>query len=326
MSHNLDLTKELASTEVKNFEKRMSERYGRDMTLRGVPLKNFVKVDTGLIETKVASMIIEGANDEAGFYPKLVRMHEMSSEKEVLPISSMRDYKVRRGRFAGSQLEESGGKTSQVTLDVTNEKSIRYVYLAISELDVQSQRFALIEDSIRNAGKALAKHVLGEITTRFVADAGNTQALAADKRFVAIMKLIDKIATSGFKASAVIFESSDFVDAITEETAGGTMPWLGTLQNSQPLGDNFATGMGLINGLAGTLFGRLPVYVVANDTGLATNIVAVDVQQGEVFGLYHGMQFAENVNSIRDLVEAKISMRYDLVKANANAIGKVTGA
>src|SRR5690349_13212120 len=113
------------------FSKRMSAKYGRDMSIYEVPLKNFVSVDSNLIEKKVASLVIEGAVDEAGFWRNLVYMHTMTAEIEEVPIHSMRNYKVRRGQQAGSEKEESGGSISRVKLDVSGKDKERYVYLTV---------------------------------------------------------------------------------------------------------------------------------------------------------------------------------------------------
>jgi hypothetical protein len=108
------------------------------------------------------------------------------------------------------------------------------------------------------------------------------------------------------------------------------MPWLTGMQG-QPLGDNFANGVGLLNGLVGRLFGRIPTYSIANEGGAgAGEIFVIDVPAAAVFGWAPGgeIRLTQELQSMRDLAEAKIASKYDIASpaSNANAVGVVTGA
>lgn len=52
-NHTINLKQELQSVETKRFEANMQTKFGRALTFEQVPLKEFVNVDSGLLETKV---------------------------------------------------------------------------------------------------------------------------------------------------------------------------------------------------------------------------------------------------------------------------------
>jgi hypothetical protein len=330
MTREFNVSKELETPEVKAFEKRMTENYGRSMRLGDVPLKNFVDTTTGLLETKIANLFMKGATDAAGFWSDLINVVQMTSPKQDIPVISPRDFKVHKGKVPRAGNVQSGGKFTKVSLDTTDDDLIRYIYLQIDEEDIKLRNFNVIERATMAAGQKYAKNILNDVTAHYDSISGKTQALGADKRFVALFKLFDLIAQDGFEATAVFFESGDFVKAITEETTGGTMPWLMQLQNGTPLGDNFGRGAGL-NGLVGYLLNRIPVYSIANEGGAgASEIFAIDVPAAAVFGFAPGGQIAlkQEIKTMLDLVEAKIASKYDIKSptANTSAVGVVTGA
>lgn len=331
MVTRIELRNELRSPEVIAFEKKYAESTGRQTALRDIPIKNFVDTTTGLLEAKVMSTVLRGATDEAGFWPELINVVQMTSPKQDIPIVSPKDFKIRKGKMPRTGNEQSGGKFTKVSLDTTNDEKIRYTYLEIDEEDIKLRNFGVIESAILAAGKAMAKNILTEITAHYVSVAGQSQALGGDKYFVAIMKLLDKVKAAGFTASAIVFESGDFVQAIVEETTGGSMPWLGmSWPGMQPLGDNFASpGAARLSGMVGKLFGTMPVYVVGNDNpGLNGNILAIDAEAGSVFGWAPNgqLEVVTEIQRLNDLVANKIACKYDIKNANASAVGKVTGA
>jgi hypothetical protein len=335
MRREFNLTEELRSPEVQQFEKNMSNHYGRQVALRDVPLKNFVDVSSGLLETKIASTFLKGATDEAGFWQSLINVVQMTSPKQDVPIVSQRDFKVRTGRISKAALEESGGSFRYVELDTTDDDKTRYVYLEIDGSDIRLRNFNVVEQAIQAAGAAFAKNILGDVIKHYIDHAGNEQALSSDKRFVAVMKAIAKNKTDGFGCSAIVVHYDDFVDAITEETTGGTMPWLMSLSGSAPpLGSNFSQGYGKLDGFVGNLFGKIPVFAVSNDSNLSGNIVCVDVAAAAMlgFGPAGGISLAQEVRKIDDLVANAISATYDIKShdddgsGNTNAVAVVTGA
>lgn len=316
-----NLAKELETPEVKRFEQAHGNR-----PLADVPMKNFVDATTGLLATKVSATFIRGALDAASFWQDLIEVVQLSSPIEEIPIISQRDFAIRTGRMPKTGIEESGGKLTKARLDTTNEDKIRYAYLQIREDDVRQRSFDLVERSIFVAGQAFSRHILDDIIAHYISVAGNSQALSSDKYFVAVAKAIALNKADGFGCTAIVIDSDDFVQAITEETAGGTMPWLLQLQNGTPLGDNFGNGVGQ-DGLSGKLFGRIPVYQVAANADLTGNILCLDGKAASVLGFAPGGDFklSQEVNSMHDLVEAKIQAKYDYANANANAVAKVTG-
>lgn len=331
MTHTFNIREELEAPEVKAFEKKISEQRGRDMRFSEIPLKNFVDTTSGLLETKTSMLFMQGASDEAGFWSKLINVVNLKSPIEEVPIISQRDFAVHRGKMPRTGNVQSGGKFTKVKLDTTNDDKIRYIYLQVDEQDIKLRNFDVIEKSVRAAGQKYAKNILNDVTTHYDSISGNTQALSTDKRFVAILKAMGLLADDGFMTTAIIFESNDFVKAVTEETTGGTMPWLQTLQNGAPLGDNLLAGEGMagLNGLMGRLFGRIPTYSIANEGGMgAGEIVLVDVEACSVFGFAPGGQIAltQEIKKMQDMVENKIASKYDVQNGNANAIAVVTGA
>lgn len=331
--NKLNLRQELTSKEVERFTKRYSEEKGRDVAFRDIPIKNFVDVASGLLETKVSQLFMKGAADEAGFYSSLIRVVNMTSPIQQVPIVSQRDVKIRKGKISGAALEGSGGKVRSVKLDTTDDEKIRYALLNIDAEDVKLRNFNYIEQMIVAAGAAFSKNILGDVLSQYVNKAGNTQALGGDKYFVAVMKAIGLNKADGFGCSAIIVDYQDFVQAVTEETTGGTMPWLMSLQNGNPLGDNFGKNFGAVDGLVGYLFNRIPVYAVSNDSNLSGNILCVDVPAAAALGFGPGGEImtAQAINNMRDLVHNKIQAKYDINNpddgsGNTNAVAKVTGA
>lgn len=332
MAQRLNLRQELTSPEVERFVKNYSERLGRQVALRDIPIKNFVDVDSKLLETKVSSLFMQGATDAAGFWPELINVVNTSAPKEEVPIVSDRDFEVRTGKVSGAALEGSGGKVRSVELDTTDDEKIRYVLLNIDAEDVKLRRFNYIEQSIQAAGRRLGKHILGEVIKHYVDKAGNTQALSTDKRFVAVMKAMSLNVDDGFGTTAIVINHSDFIKAVTEETTGGTMPWLLQLSGA-PLGSNFGEGVPQ-SGLAGYMWSKIPVYTVANDANLAGNILCIDTKSAAVFGFAPGgtIEMAQQVDTMKDLVQNKIQCKYDIANpdddgsGNSIAIAKVTGA
>src|SRR5690349_5451313 len=119
MSREFNLSQELQTAEVKQFEKNMSDKYGRSMRLNEVPLKNFVDTTTGLLQTKVSSMFLKGATEEAGFWQDIINVVQLTSPKQDVPLISQRDFSVRRGRMPRTGNIQSGGKFRKVSLDTT---------------------------------------------------------------------------------------------------------------------------------------------------------------------------------------------------------------
>lgn len=316
--------------ELKRFETTMSERYGRDVKLRSIPLKEFVSAATGLLEQKISDLVLEGSVDEAGYWRDIVHLHPMQGEKEIVPIFSSRDFIVRRGQFSKAGKEESGGKVGTVTLDVSNEDKERYVYLAIRQRDIELKKLSSIEDSVRTSGRAFAKYIRDEILTKYLADKGTDveQAKSTDTYFAAIMKLASKMNKKGFGLDCIIIDSDDFVQAITEQAGtAGPLPWLTAMMAGPSLGENFAKSVGRLNGLVGLFAGTIPIYVVG-DTSASLNgtILGIEKGKGEVFGLHKDITVVDRLDTIEDLREAKISARYDIALGNASAIGWVSGA
>lgn len=334
MRKTFNLNEELGSPEVQQFEKTMSNHYGRQVALRDIPLKNFVDVTSGLLETKIASTFLKGATDEAGFWQNLINVTQMTSPKQDVPIISQRDFKVRTGRISKAALEESGGHVRSVELNTTDDDKTRYVYLEIDGQDIRLRNFNVVEQAIQAAGGAFAKNILGDVIKHYIDHRGNEQALSSDKRFVSVMKAIALNKTDGFGCSAIVMHYDDFVDAITEETTAGTMPWLVSLSGSQPLGSNFSAGFGKIDGFVGNLFGKIAVFAVSNYSNLSGNIVCIDVAAAAMlgFGPAGGISLAQEVRKIDDLVANAISATYDIQSpdddgsGNTNAVAVVTGA
>src|SRR2546422_10850280 len=109
MTKIVNLKNELRSPEVERFEKTYSERIGKATKLQDIPIKNFVDTTSGLLETKVMSLVLAGATDAAGFWPELIKTVQLTAPKQDVPIISMRDFKIRKGKMSLAQLEESGG-------------------------------------------------------------------------------------------------------------------------------------------------------------------------------------------------------------------------
>src|SRR5581483_3218267 len=165
----------------------MTERFGRSMTVRNTPLKEFVAVDTGLLEVKVSDLVMQGAYDEAGYWRDIAFLYPMTAEKEEVQLISMRNYAVRTGKLTRKSKEESGGKVDRIELDVSNEKNDRYVYLQVDGRDVELKRFLNIENSIKAAGAAFAKQIRDDILTQYLANIGVSQALGADTRYTSLV-------------------------------------------------------------------------------------------------------------------------------------------
>jgi hypothetical protein len=250
-----------------------------------------------------------------------------------VPIISPRDFAVRTGKIGAGRQEESGGRVRSVTLDTTDDHKIRYALFNITDEDVKLHNFDFIEKSIIATGAAFAKKILTDVLSHYVSKAGNSQALSTDKRFVAIMKAIALNKADGFGCKAIVMHYDDYVEAITEETAGGTMPWLMSLKAGTPLGSNFAENFGDIDGFVGNLFGRTPVFAVSNDSALSGDILCIDVDAAGAIGFSPGGEIAmkSEVKTILDLVENKIQAKYDIASPDdgsglTNAVAKVTGA
>lgn len=329
MTRIINLRKELEDTDVKRFERRESERLGRMVTLRDIPFKNFVDVSSSLLETKISQLFMKGAAEDAAFWPNFINVVQLDSPIQEVPVISERDFAVHKGRMPNTGNLQSGGKFTSARLDTTNDDNIRYMYIPIDEEDIKVRNFDIVERAIVAAGRKYAKNILNDITAHYDGISGKTQALSTDKRFVAIAKLIASMADSGYMANLIFFEVNDWVKAFTEETTGGTMPWLMQLQNGAPLGDNF--GRGVMNGFVGLYMGRVPVYSIANEGGAgAGEIFAIDVEAAAVFGWAPGgqIQLKQEVNKMADLINNKITSKYAIASpsVNANAVGVVTGA
>lgn len=335
MKVEFNLKQRLESPEVKRFEQRLSEEYGRNMRLGDVPLKNFVDVSSDLLETKVASLFLKGASDAAGFWRDLINVIPMNAPVQPVPLVSERDIEVRKGKISRAQREQSGGRVRTTKLDTTNDDKIRYIYLPIENEDIRMYGVDYAERMIVAAGRRFSKTILTDILKQYVNKAGNSQALGTDKRFVAVMKALGLNGDDGFGCSVIIIEqSTDFVKAVTEETSGGTMPWLTNVaMGSAPLGDNFAKGIASA-GIAGYMFGQIPVYVINNAPELKGNILCVDVPAAAALGFAPGgeIRTEQEIKRIDDLIENAISAKYDIANpdddgsGNTNAVAKVTGA
>lgn len=329
MASKIDIINYLHDNDTQRFERRYSEQKGRQVTLRDIPLKDFVDADTNIFEKKVTSLIIEGATDKADYWRDIVHVYPMTSEVEVVPVPSMRQFKVRRGQFSKTGKQETGGRVAEVTLDVRDEDKERYCYFEIRERDIELKRYNFIAQSLRLAGKAFAKQIRDDILTAYIADKGADveQPRGTDARSTAVFKLASKMNKKGFGLDTIIIDSDNFTTAITE-VVGNTLPWLTAMNVGASITrENLSASIGDLNGLVGYFGGQVPIFVVGDTSATLSGIIlGIERMAGEVIGIHKEITVKNEIKSIEDLIANKLVARYDIKKANANGIGWISSA
>lgn len=308
------------SERVKTYE----ERLGRHIL--DVPLREVFSKDSGLVADKVAATVLEGAYDEAGFWPDLVRIEQMGNQEKLeIPIITMRDFRRTKGYVDTASKQFAGGQATKISLDISKESKNYYMTVGFRKQDIELQKWNMIEQGLRLAGAKFAKETLNQITKAYVDDAGTDRALGASNRFKELTLLEADLADLGFTPDICIMNAKDFADCLVEAVSNA-FPFL-TAVGGPTLGiGDFERGIGR-QGLVAQLFGRIPVYRVNNDADLLSDLVLAQRNAGEVVGMSKEMTVVDfGPDPFKGLQGFVLEARYDLVKGIANAIGKVSGA
>lgn len=323
-----DIRNVLSKTNIKKCEEVLKEKNSKYRTIFEMPLEEVLNVSPTLTEDKVAALILQGAWDEAGFWKDLIQIHQMTGEKEEVPMISMRDFAVRRGEVSGSEKEAAGGKYTAVSLSVAEELDDRYMLVTFKERDIRLKKFNPIERGMVASGAKFGKNILGDIT-KFYVDNGTSVALGATepKRHIALATEVGKEIDAGFKGNVAIMNVLDFTDMLVEQAGtAGPFTFLSPNSTTGPTGPSLISGVG-VQGLVGALYGKIPLYVIGNDANLSTKLVIADKESGGLFGLSRDITLiGDFTDPIRGIQQFKLGATYDIALANAAAIRVITGA
>jgi hypothetical protein len=322
--------------EARTFFASMSERYGRNLSLRDVPLREFVDATPDLTRAKITDLVMRGYNRHA-YWSQLVKVYTMIEPIETLRLTNSNNFRVVTG-FNNTQANLlRNNKNSAVNLSCIEDEKEKRLRVTLDERDFVPERAADLEGEFIAIGESFSKTIRDEIIAAYLKNKTTQQARSGDTRYTAIQKLVKALNKTSNGMSAIIMHGDDFCTAITEETTGGNAPFAKALSPVSNIAIPFDSSRNKYDGLIGFLDGRVPVYVASdyNRSDLPTFagvILGVAVDEGLVMGLHKDFKIdTEYVNlekgsNLVNAYRSTLSMRYDLQAGNAAGIGYVSGA
>jgi hypothetical protein len=274
-------------------------------------IQETVSVNSSLLKVKVLDTVLQGADyGDANQWRDFVNIVDMNGvEKVEWPTISPDDFAVREGYHDGTGRLVSGGQYGTVSLNVSNEKTIRYMHLRIREQDVKFKKWGAIEEALKSAGYAFSLFMLKTVVKAIQTDAGVSQAFSTDL-YNTILQLLKQGQQKGFRYNRLI----------VGPTPNATLMNIANFIDAQKLDRE---GVNVAKGQVGQLF--VPVHLVqwsGVDTDI-TNVLAIVKEKAQVMGLAQDMEIKEvDETVLRGLHHAVITMQFDLVKGFANANGK----
>jgi len=189
-------------------------------------LEENVSVSSATIAAKVFTTIIEGARFFAERWRSTVTIHNMSEEKESIPIMTENDFIVYEG--PNKPPIDSGGDIVTMDFDVSPDNTDKNMWISFRKRDLEHKKYLSIENGLRLGGRRFARKVLDDIVTFISNNAATTQAFATD-RFNTLTLLVAKIEDAGFDVNYSLIGPQDFQKAlITQMGTAGPLPFLST--------------------------------------------------------------------------------------------------
>ena len=231
------------------------------------------------------------------------------TEKLEWPTITPIDFVVKEGYHDGAGREYSGGQYGTVSLNVSNENTIRYMHCGIKYQDIKFKRWGVIEEVLSAAGDAFSYYMLKTIVKQIQTDAGTAQAFDTDL-YKTILYLRRNAQRNGFDFDKFIVGPGPNADLMN-------------IQKFIDANQLDRQGRNVAKGQIGELFA--PVFLVkwnGVDTDV-TNVLAVETKKAQVLGLAEDMTIREVDDTVLNgLHHAVITMQFHLTKAFANANGK----
>lgn len=317
----------LTGGEVKEVEEKLGHplsRYSFEEVLNAYAkrhkLAEAVSVSSNLVAAKVISTVLDGARFYGDKWKKIVNFHKLTEEQEKIPIMTENDFAYMKG--PGEPPLDSGGEVADLQFDVSLDTTDRYMDVKFRKKIVERKKFDLMQKAIEKATRRFAKGILDEVVEFGVANAGTTEALAAQDRFTAVSDLIALMEEAGFPVAAAAMTPTDFAQVIqTQVGVAGPMPFI-TNTMLDKSGNNVR---GLEAGEDYMLLGYIPGIKAVNATLAGDILLVSDVSLN--FGQFGEIRIEQWEEFLKSFKGFKISATLEL-KTHAKlsaGIGLVTG-
>lgn len=328
--------------DARTFFASIAERYGQRVTLRGVPLKEFVDAGQDLVKAKIYELVTRGYN-RANYWPQFCRIHEMIDNDrpiQTIHLTNSRSFRLTTGYNSRQGTMMRDHERFKVTLNCTHERNEKRMKVDLDERDFTLESAPDLEGEFIALGEAFAKSTRDEIISAYLTDKTTEQARSSDTRYTALQKLVKSLSKVSSGLSAIIMHGDDFATAITEQTAEGSMPFKKALVPASNAGLPFDPAQNKYDGLVGWLDARIPVYVVADYNwfkkgdmpAFAGTILGVAVDESLVCGINKPLTIEteferfDRSSSLVNAYKTQLAIRYDLQTGNKLGIGYVSGA
>lgn len=279
-------------------------------------LQETVSVGSAAIAAKVMTDVMEGGRFFGERWRKLVTVHNMTEEKEIVPIMTEKDYLVHRG--PNRPPKQSGGEVATIELDVSKESKDRNMWVSFRKRDIEHKKFNMVSAGLKRAGAKFQKFILDEVTQFAIDNAGTTQALGGDDRFTAVTKLVAKLEDAGFMQGVAAVNPTDFAEMLTT-TLGNNLPFITNTQidRNGNIIRNLQTGEDYM------LLGYIPGIKVPDYSSLNGNVIIEDPNCIQ-FGLYKDLAIEDWKDPFKSLEGFSITATYD-IKTNSSKLGPGIG-
>lgn len=284
-------------------------------------LQETVSVSASVVAAKVLMTVLEGGRLFGEKWRSMVTIHNMTEEKEVVPIITEQDYIVHKG--TNTPPKQSGGETVTVELDVTKENKTRSMLVEFRERDIKRKKFPLVQSGLEKAGRKFNKFILDEIVKFALDNAGTTEALGGNNRYVTATNLVAKMDDEGFETSVAAMTPTDFAKVIqTQLGTDGPLPFV----TNTMLDQNGNAIRGLQRGEDFMLLGYIPGIKVRKNSDLSTNWLVMD-KNSIAFGLYEDISIKDWKDPWKSLQNFTLEATYDMKTHSkvSKGIGKATG-
>jgi len=290
-------------------------------------IKETLNITTALAQVKVADVILEGA-EAYGYWKQCWRIETMDEPKLNLPASSSSDLMPSFAdlKFTdGGNKKIEGGQVTAISFDCSDDNGYYAVAAQVKRNWIKDNNFRALEVHLKQLGEAwywnvgqfqFTKHAAA--LTGAQTDTLNNLKGSSGTRLQAFINVVEsKIPTNRYMPDTIIMNPTDAYNTKVEQWGtAGPIPLL-SAQYLDRAGDNISRP-----GIA-ALIGVKNLFV----TPWATQGTALvfNSQKNFIIGLRQDLEFEDWNDTLKGLVGASTSMRFDQQAGFTKSGFKITG-